>query len=92
MQDAYVVDQLKKGDWTEIGYTAPSSKNFNYEEGVGWEAEATFSTNSPCDGIWKITTRVTSGEAQASYTALTACQNLTPNFKNIGAGASSSGS
>ena len=90
MEDAWIVDQLKKGSWTEIGYTAPTSKNFNYQEGVGWEGAATFSTDSPCDGNWSITTSVTAGQAQASYTATTACTNLTPNFKNIGATGSGS--
>ena len=90
MQDAYVVDQMKKGSWTDIGYTAPSSKNFNYNGTTAdWYAKATFTTDSPCDQIWKV--GVTVSGAEATYKAETKCTNLTPNFVNIGAGASSSG-
>ena len=89
MQDAYVVDQLKKGNWTAIGYTAPSSKNFNYSATGDWSAAATFSTDN-CDGNWSIGVNVPAGSAQATYTASTACTNLTPNFVNIGATGSGS--
>ena len=88
MMDAYVVDQMKKGSWSDIGYTAPSSKNFKYTAS-DWNAEATFGTDTPCDGKWSVTVTVADEAAEASYNASTACTNLTPNFKNIGAGSGS---
>ena len=88
MQDAWIVDQATKGSWSDIGYTEPTSKNFTYSQN-DWNATATFSTTSPCDGSWSITVGDISN-GKASYTATTACTNLTPNFKNIGASGSGS--
>ena len=86
MQDAWVVDQQKEGSWTEIGYTAPTSKNFSYNSTTkDWYAEAQFSTDDPCDKKWSVDVSVATGESVASYKAETKCTNLTPNFVNIGA-------
>ena len=85
MQDAYVVDQQKKGSWTDIGYSAPASNTFSYNGTTAdWYAEAQFSTDSPCDGKWQVSVNVADGASEATYTPSTTCTNLTPNFTKIG--------
>ncbi len=94
MQDAWVVDQGNMGDWSDIGYTEPTSKNITYGGGsvktsgqVGWQAGPNTANWNPssCSGAdaWKITVTV-SGTA-ATYNSETDCATLTPNFTNIGA-------
>lgn len=81
MQDAYVTDQNAKGDWSKIGYTAPTSKNLAYTETSDWTAEPKDSWSPTCE---KSTTWNVKVNADFSYTASDNCANLTPNFKNIG--------
>ncbi len=88
---AYVVDQQAKGSWTQIGYSAPTSNNFNYgTTGHDWAAEGQFDV-SACTGTgagtWSIDVTVPStAGASASYTVSDNCPALTPNFHNIGQG------
>ena len=88
MQDAYFVDQQKKGSWSDIGYTAPASSNFTYGgetavTGKTWTATAKFDDDGKCDNKeWSITVNPTS--KKISYQASDNCPALTPNFKNIG--------
>ena len=100
MQDAWVVDQGGMGNWSDIGYTEPTSKNITYAGGsnkgnaatVGWQAGPNTTNWNPsnCSGAdaWKIT--VTVNGTTASYNSQTNCAPLTPNFTSIGAGAGSS--
>lgn len=94
MQDAWVVDQAKMGTWSDIGYTAPTSKNITYDGedvntsgSVGWQAGPNTTNWSPstCEGddAWKIT--VTVDGTTATYKSETDCTSLTPNFTSIGA-------
>ena len=94
MQDAWVVDQASMGNWSDIGYTAPTSKNITYDGSsvktsgqVGWQAGPNTTNWSPsnCTGedAWKIT--VTVDGNTATYNSQTGCTSLTPNFTSIGA-------
>ena len=86
MQDAYITDQNAKGDWSHIGYTAPTSKNLQYNEKGDWTATPASSWSPTCEGgsnpstTWNVTVN-----EDHTYTASDNCPNLTPNFKNIGA-------
>ena len=91
MQDAYFVDQQTVGNWNAIGYTAPTSTNFEYGgetavTGKTWTATAQFDDDGKCTGTggkeWSISVSVAS--KKISYTASDNCPALTPNFKNIG--------
>ena len=83
MQDAWVVDQRSVGTWSDIGYDAPTSKNFTYSATSNWTATAKFDLPSGCTNGWTITVNnATSGKAW--YQASDNCTVLTPNFKNIG--------
>ena len=92
MQDAYFVDQQKVGTWTEIGYTAPTSTNFKYEQGTAqtddWKATAQFDDDGKCTGtggkVWTVAVKPQSQKVK--YEASDNCPALTPNFKNIGSG------
>ncbi len=89
MQDAYFVDQQSVGDWTAIGYTAPTSTNFKYEQGTAetddWKATAQFDDDGKCTSkVWAVAVKPKS--KKVSYTATDNCPALTPNFKNIGSG------
>lgn len=94
MQDAWAVDQGTMGDWSDIGYTAPASKNITYggedvktSGQVGWQAGPSNNwTPSSCEGAdaWKITVTV-GGPTSVTYTPSTSCTALTPNFTSIGA-------
>ena len=92
MQDAYFVDQSSVGTWALIGYTAPTSTNFKYEQGTAgtsdWQATAQFDDDGKCTGtggkVW--TVAVNAQSKKVKYTASDNCPALTPNFKNIGSG------
>lgn len=94
MQDAWVVDQGAMGNWSDIGYTEPTSKNITYagkdvktSGQVGWQAGPNTANWNPsnCSGAaaWKIT--VTVNGTTATYNSETGCAALTPNFTSIGA-------
>ena len=94
MQDAYFVDQQEIGTWNLIGYTAPTSTNFEYgggtlTSGKTWTATAIFDDDGKCTGTggkeWSITvSKESSGKIK--YVASNNCPALTPNFQNIGSG------
>ena len=84
MQDAWVVDQATKGSWTQIGFEAPTSKNFTYTDNSG-DFKATGTGFTKCtSNDWTVTTTVNASTKTASYQASDNCPALTPNFKNIG--------
>ena len=86
MQDAYFVDQQEIGSWTDIGYTAPTSTNFEYKEAADpqWTATAQFDTDGKCSSDdW--TVKVEKASKTVKYTA-SGCTALTPNFDKIGSG------
>ena len=85
MQDAWVVDQGALGAWTDIGYEAPTSKNFAYATTDDWTATASFDLPSGCTNGWNVDVTVNSTTHKATYQASDNCSVLTPNFKNIGA-------
>ena len=84
MQDAWVVDQMKAGTFSEIGYESPTSTVFTYTDNSK-NFKATASVLDKCTTQeWNITVTVKSGEGKATYQADDQCPALTPNFKNIG--------
>ena len=84
MQDAYFVDQNAKGSWEQIGYKAPASKNFKYEDD-DFNATASFDVSDCSDGgVWTVTVTPNSATHTIAYQASDNCPALTPNFKNIG--------
>ena len=88
LEDAYVVDQQKYGDFDAIGYEAPTSTVFAYSEDDqgegGWKADAQGKLDK-CTGddVWTVTVTAING-AKATYQASGNCTVLTPNFQNIG--------
>jgi len=88
MQDAYYVDQQSIGNWTAIGYEAPTSKNFTYSQPgeVEWQAAATFDLPDGCANNWQVdVSEVTVDNVKkVKFQATDNCAPLTPNFKNIG--------
>ena len=88
MQDAYFVDQQSIGSWQLIGYTAPTSTNFEYKEANAapqWTASAIFDDDKKCTSKdWTI--EVSTKSQKIKYVASDNCPALTPNFKNIGSG------
>ena len=89
MQDAYFVDQQKIGSWADIGYTKPSSTNFEYKEATDapqWTATAQFDTDGKCTSDdWTVKVSSKSSGKVVSYEAK-GCTALTPNFDKIGSG------
>ena len=89
MQDAYFVDQQNIGSWTDIGYTKPTSTNFDYTEANSapqWKASAKFDTDGKCTSDdWTVKVESKSSGKAVSYTA-EGCTALTPNFEKIGSG------
>lgn len=90
MQDAFVVDQQRKGSFTEIGYEKPTSSVFTYTDA----ADTSFSASAggkltKCTGgdTWTVGVSVSNG--LASFSPSRNCPELTPNFKNIGSSAGS---
>ena len=84
MQEAYFVDQQDVGDWTAIGYEAPTSKTFSYSAtGHQWYADAQFDLPSGCTDGWYIDASKTT-DKKLKIQASDNCAPLTPNFKNIG--------
>ena len=93
MQEAYFVDQQDIGTWNLIGYTAPTSTNFEYggkdaTSGKTWTATAQFDDDGKCTGDggkeWSISVSKASGKI--TYVASNNCPALTPNFDKIGSG------
>ena len=82
-QDAYVVDQNAIGDFAAIGYEAPNSKYFTYTfEGATWKA--TKGAKGPnCASPWTVLSEM-NGVNKAKHTPTAGCEDMTPNFKNIG--------
>lgn len=81
------MDQQNIGSWTQIGYQAPTSKNFTYTApGVEWQAHATFDLPEDCDNDWQVdvSEATVDGVKKVAYQATDNCAPLTPNFKNIG--------
>lgn len=83
MQDAYFVDQNAKGNWTQIGFKAPASKNFTYTDG-DFNATASFDVSDCTTDTWTVTVTPNSANHTIAYQASDNCPALTPNFKNIG--------
>ena len=84
MQEAYFVDQQDVGDWTAIGYEAPTSKTFTYSAtDHQWYADAQFDLPSGCTDGWYIDASKTD-DKKLKIQASDNCAPLTPNFKNIG--------
>ena len=86
MQDAYVVDQMKKGNFAAIGYEKPTSSVFTYgETGNDWYADAAGKLDKCGTSGDKWTIDVTCENcSSATYTVSDNCQAFTPNFKYIG--------
>lgn len=85
MQDAFVVDQQRKGSFTEIGYEIPTSSVFSYTDAADTSFEASAGGKlDKCGNGDTWTIGVTVSGAQAEYTPSDNCPELTPNFKNIG--------
>jgi prepilin-type N-terminal cleavage/methylation domain-containing protein len=100
LQDLYVYEHHKTGNWHDIGYKSPagnslgraSTSTFAYEASqaqYNWSAEALISLNKCAKGSkWFINFHYDGGQ-QVSYWASsedeTNCKNaLTPNFSKIG--------
>ena len=85
-QDAYVVDQGAIGTFAQIGYEAPSSNYFTYsfESASTWTATKT-SKGPNCATPWTVLSALDPSNSQkANHTAGGGCDDMTPNFKNIG--------
>ena len=85
-QDAYVVDQNAIGNFSQIGYEAPNSKYFTYtfESNSTWTAEK--GAKGPnCTGKWTVKSELVSGRTdKAKHTPKAGCEDMTPNFSNLG--------
>ena len=94
-QDVYASEKGVIGSWSDIGYDTPTSAVFTYAEGTA-NFEATPKT--PLDGVsgaWTVTSSINSSTGKTTHSAALpagqedAATKLTPNFTNIGGGATS---
>ena len=99
MMDAYVVEANALGDWGQIGYEAPGTKNtsasytstnFTYTDADShvWTATADNKLNDCAKGsAWTVTPTLTvaDGQGSVSYAAAAGddCMILTPSFSKL---------
>ena len=86
LQDTYGSEKDAVGDWTQIGYKAPTSTVFTYVGGTGSFKATTISALDGVSGDWEVTSSWVADPGVVAHqpTMPAGADKLTPNFTRIG--------